>query len=98
MPEIQCPDCGGDGRQFVHLNTKDPTKHGFQWVDCSRCGGSKFISDVEMAAIVRGRELRKDRAERRMSLREESQRLGISVVELSRRERGRIDAKSSKEG
>lgn len=90
MPEFECPECNGDGRCFVHLNTSDPAKHGFQWIDCPRCGGSKLISDVEMAAIIKGRELRNVRVARKMSLREEAKRLGISVVELSRLERGRI--------
>jgi hypothetical protein len=84
-----CPDCKGERRAFAHINTVDPETHGFQWVDCLRCGGAGIVTNEELVAIAKGKELRKARIAAGRSLRQEAERLGVSVVDLSRRERGK---------
>jgi hypothetical protein len=95
-----CPHCSGEGRQFVHLNTNDPKTHGFQWIDCRKCSATGkqptgYTARYENQRAV-GIGLRLDRMSRGLTMVEEARRLGISVAELSRRERGYPDA-SAKE-
>lgn len=84
-----CRSCKGSGEVFAHVNTASPATHGFQMTKCFACDGSGELSLEQVEAMERGRALRADRVGRGMSLRAEAARLGISAVELSRRERGK---------
>lgn len=57
--------------------------------DCDYCNGTGKITDDMLYAIRVGEESRQDRIKRGLSQREEAQRLGWDVVELSHFENGR---------
>lgn len=61
-------------------------------MNCSDCDGFGKITEEHMQRITAGRKLRDDRMARDMSLKEEATRLGISVVQLSNLEHGRVAA------
>lgn len=86
---LKCGSCDGSGKSFAHINSTDPAQHGFQWINCMTCGGAGTISEAHAERIAKGRQMRDDRVKRGLSLREEADRLGISVVELSAIEWGR---------
>lgn len=86
--EMKCTKCDGTGRIFAHVHTRDPKTHGFQYIGCFHCDGTGKISKQQAELIEVGEELRKDRQRRGLTLRQEAERLGISIVELSERERG----------
>ena len=87
---VLCPYCKGEKKQFVHLNTINPKTHGFQWVPCMCCKEKGEITDEHYTQIKHGKLLRKSRIDRGLTLRQEAERLGISAIELSKRERGVI--------
>jgi len=87
---VVCPSCDGNQTTLVHVNTKDPTTHGLRWMACSTCGGVGKVSEDHLRRMGIGRKLREDRRARGLSLMQEAERLGISVVELSNMERGRV--------
>ncbi len=83
-----CPTCDGTGtaRGFACGNGRLLTS----W-PCDRCGATGQISDEQHAEIERGRDVRAERMARGLTLRDAAKALGISAVELSAVERGRVD-------
>jgi len=55
---------------------------------CGQCGGDGLLTDEDVERIHRGKEMRRKRIARDLSLREQAKRLGVSVIELSNLERG----------
>jgi hypothetical protein len=86
-----CPRCKGTKViTAAHVSYADGS-HGYG-VDfpCDQCGGKGDVPE-EMTEWVRvGREMRDERVQRRVILREEAKQRGMSAVELSRMERGVI--------
>jgi hypothetical protein len=82
-----CPACQGSPKSIAHFNMGDKP-HEWREIECDACDGTGRVTQQRMDAITEGRRLRADRIERDMSLSEEARRLGISSVQLSRRERG----------
>lgn len=84
---VECPRCEGrKGGQALVNRGGDCT---LEWVDCHTCGGDGEVSEEQARAIEAGEAMRHDRVERRVSLREEATRLGITPRELSDIEFGR---------
>lgn len=83
-----CPVCLGSPKSIAHFNMGENKPHEWREIECDACEGTGRVTQHRMDAITEGKKLRQDRIERNMSLREEAQRLGISPVQLSRRERG----------
>lgn len=86
-----CSSCGGHKGGMVHVNL-GPQSHRWEYRPCSKCQGTCGISDTEALWTKQGKLYRDDRVHRRcLSQKEEATRLGISVIELSKAENGRID-------
>ncbi len=86
---MTCPHCNGTKQNFVHVSYSDGTG-GWKWVECHTCNGVGEITAEHMERIAEGKRMREDRRARHMSLQAEAERLGITVVELSHRELGRM--------
>lgn len=86
---MMCPDCKGKKESLVFYS--GGSKHGFGPLPCTTCDGEGEVSEEKIAWITRGRELRDKRVAAGRSLREEAEMLGITSVELSRRERGKVN-------
>ena len=82
-----CPTCKG---AKVTIGYACP---GFRRVElpCSTCDGQGAVTPAMQDYQARGEKMRADRVGRMVSLREEAQRLGISAVELSHLEQGKVD-------
>ena len=83
-----CPDCNGERKVFAHVNRGEKGPSGFETIDCFRCKAAGEVPDEQALWILEGKLRRTDRISRDISLREEAQRLGIPVVQLSAMERG----------
>lgn len=83
-----CPSCKGNkgGEAFVC----GPNVHGLRWTPCSTCNATGEITEEHLARIEYGRLMREDRIRRRLTVREEAKRLGVSsMAEWSGIENGR---------
>ena len=94
---VTCPTCGVDGVCYVlasHVTapvyTTGPLA-GFAERPCSVCDGTGEILDARAAWMAEGAKLRAFRDKRDMSLREAARWLGVSPVEWSDAEHGKID-------
>lgn len=89
-----CDACGGPGLIWVHLNSRDLERHGFQWIECQPCAGTGAMTPERRLARKEAREagqkLRADRVARGATLGDEARRLGVSPAEVSRREMGDV--------
>lgn len=81
-----CPVCFGSGERNVFAKRANSCT--FEAIICSDCDGTGAVDAEYEARIAVGKRIRYDRLRRGLSLREEATRLGLSVVELSARERG----------
>ena len=94
---MTCPMCGGDGVCYVlAAHTSAPAYiagplAGFAERPCSVCDGTGEIDEARAAWMVEGKKLLAFRDERDMSLREAARWLGVSPVEWSDAEHGKID-------
>lgn len=73
----------------MHVNARDPAEHGFRKLDCDWCDGTGQVDTAKLDAWDAGERMLKDRIARGLTLRQEAIRLGVSVLDLSRRERGK---------
>ncbi len=82
-----CPDCKGEGLEeiFVH--------GGLRMISCLRCNGFKEVPDAMADWIIRGRAMRDRRVHGKpyRTMLEEAKRLGITCLQLSRMENGKIE-------
>ena len=87
---ITCPSCDGEkgGMALVNFGAQGCQQ---MWMGCSQCKGEGVIPEEMLSWMARGEKMREDRFSRDLSLREEAKRLGISVVEYSQMEYGRIE-------
>ena len=84
---VICPECDGRKRSMAHLNTT--SGHRWECVSCLSCDGMGHVRQGELDKWRDGERMRVDRKARKVTLREEAARLGISAKELSDREWGR---------
>lgn len=93
--EHTCPDCGGRKIVASFVDGRDPnTGKTFGYLRsgaCNLCQGTGLIDTATHARIQSGKVLRDDRVSRKLSQKQEAARLGIGVLELNARERGRTD-------
>ena len=84
-----CPECRGLGKYSALVRTaREGCKP--QVMQCWRCQGTGEIPAETASWTAAGEALRQSRLDRRLSVREEARRLGISPKELSEMEHGRI--------
>ena len=85
---MQCPRCDGKGETWGWACP------GFRYIalPCHVCDGTGEVDDGYPERLERGQAMRKARVERRETMREAAQRLGISVVAYSHMEWGIVDA------
>lgn len=91
-PTLECPACRGRGQVQLHVfGHRADGSHfsGPRISACTLCRGSGAITTERAALVAEGERRREDRKARRLSLREEAARLGITPQELSRIENGR---------
>ena len=81
---VLCPHCIGAGRSGFIACGPQGAHSGVQF--CRTCEGTGHVSAELAERIAEGRRWRQDRIDRRLSQREEAERLGISPVELSKLE------------
>jgi hypothetical protein len=92
---VPCPDCSGRGHSLVHQYGVFDGRTGGRWVEveCLLCAGfgtvAASLAALRTAILAEGERLRADRKARGLTQREEAERLGITVQELSDREHGR---------
>ncbi len=92
---IVCPVCNGTKIAYVLVHHAPDTgkENGFQEYPCDTCDGSGTVADDYAERLAErkaeGNRMRLDRLARGVHLDEEAQRLGISIPELSARERGK---------
>ena len=83
-PKHQCPECGGHGRII--------TFDGIVLGECQMCRGFKTIPEHQLEWIAAGKALKEQRIAKRITLRDMAKHLGVDVCDLSRMERGAIQA------
>lgn len=83
---IACPHCKGKKVFLSFITIKG--KCSPQEIDCFTCKGAGSITEDHSDRIVKGEMVRLDRINRKLSLRQEAQRLGIKPIGLARLERG----------
>lgn len=90
QPElVDCPDCKGTGKMIGFVcGGKHP---GLQAITCLECGGSGRAAKRPPEWRSAGAAQRARRVERLESLREMSLRTGVSPVQLSQEERGKVE-------
>ena len=78
-----CPRCKGEKnvRLFVCASVCE-----WRTMPCFTCKGAGEITDEHDEALAKGEAMRLDRISRGLSSREEAKRLGITDIELNRRE------------
>jgi hypothetical protein len=82
-----CPSC--DGRKETFVMACGP-KGGWQgYMPCNRCEGTGEVTEGDLGRIELARKIRHDRIERRVVMREEAARMGVSLGEWSRIENGK---------
>lgn len=88
---LTCPRCAGRGEHEERVYGIREGQYQCWWHEtlCRQCDGLGFIDVATAARLERGRLLREDRVARRVSLREEAARRGISARQLSDEEWGR---------
>ncbi len=84
---LQCPDCDGTGRTWAMVDWRGGGE--LREVPCFLCRGRGTFTASEMAQIEHGRKLRDDRKARGLTLRQEANRRGITMEELTDLEHGR---------
>lgn len=82
-----CPACNGEKGISLLCGPKGCTPG---HIPCHLCNDSGKVSEEVIKRYSEGRKKRDDRLSRDLSLREEAKRLGISPIELSYIETGRI--------
>lgn len=95
-----CPDCKGRGSIELHVVGRKSDGSGIsehRVQGCALCAGfgsihPDLVAKIEKVLVDRiaGREMAEDRKARKMSLREEAKRLGITPQELNNKEWGRV--------
>lgn len=84
-----CPDCKGKRSSFVFVNTGLDSSHHYSEVrKCNRCLGAGYVSQDVINAIKQGKQLRKQRIDKGLTLREAALAEGVSVSFVSQRELG----------
>lgn len=78
-----CPNCSGHGTIM--------TFHGVNLGKCDMCLGTGKATHNQMEWRKQGEAMKEIRISERITLREASQRLGISTIDLSKMERGVIE-------
>jgi hypothetical protein len=82
-----CPGCNGRKETFVMACGP---KGGFQgYRPCYRCKGTGEVTEGDLRRMELARKIRQDRVERRVVMREEAARLGVSIADYSNIENGR---------
>lgn len=84
---ITCPDCNGRGTLDALLNRG---REGCEWatITCFTCNGAGQITEIQAAAMCTRGAIRADRIFRDETIKEAADRLGMSLGEYSRMERG----------
>ena len=90
-----CPACKGKKELAVF---PIPSSDGqvITSISCYRCEESGEVPDIQAEWIILGEKLREERLSRKVILRDEANRLGISALTLSEAERGMIDPRTIK--
>lgn len=84
-----CPSCNGNRKSICFVNTGiDSSKHYAEERNCDRCKGAGEVSEAVLVAIEQGKELRKDRVARGLTMSEAAEERGVSVATISKMERG----------
>lgn len=86
---IWCPDCAGIGRIYQIVCEKGNGCFDRERL-CPRCGGEGHITESQQMLIESGRLLRAARIARGESQTAAATRLGMSVVQYSHLENGRM--------
>ncbi len=86
-----CPRCKGSKTITASHVAYADGSHGYEVpLSCDQCGGAGEVSDEMTEWIRAGEAMRQDRLARQMTLREEAKRRGLTPVELSRMEFGKV--------
>ncbi|MDH3360097.1 MAG: helix-turn-helix domain-containing protein [Desulfobulbaceae bacterium] len=86
-----CPICEGKKKGLAFLNRgEDYRTHTQQEIVCLTCNGQGTITTEMMNRINKGKELRKRRIAKRLTLRQAASKLGILPSQLSAIEHGRV--------
>lgn len=101
MSDVVCPTCRGDRQVMAFVDGRD--KNGKRWgrngmVDCMTCEGTGSIPVERARWMEEGRTHRQARVDRRESLHEAAQRLGITPAQVSAMETGRQDPAGLRKG
>ena len=92
----RCTACDGQKGGMAHVNRGDQP-HTWEFIPCRICDGKGRITEEQRQRIITGQKLRADRLARDMSLYEEARRLGMTSVQLSDLECGRLPRSAGSE-
>lgn len=84
---MTCPKCNGAG--IVNVLWRGLPESAGDVTECPCCDGKGSITQAHARRLEAGRQLRRDRIARGLSLQQEARRLGIEPRELSDLEWGR---------
>lgn len=101
MSDVVCPTCCGDRQVMAFVDGRD--KNGKRWgrqerIACMQCAGTGTISAERARWMEECRVHRLARVDRRESLHEAAQRLGITPAQVSAMETGRQDPAGLRKG
>lgn len=88
---MTCPDCKGSGVTVAdHVRYADGSGAWNVPGRCYQCDGSGTITDEQARWIGEGQRMREDRVAHGVGLRLEAAHRGMSVIDLSHMEQGKI--------
>lgn len=86
--QVICPDCDGHGESFgISCGPRGCSTGPHK---CTPCAGVGWIDEDEFKRILEGERIRRDRIARRVTLREEAGRLGMTAIEYSYLEQDKV--------
>lgn len=87
----QCPTCKGKRQSVVFVNAGlFGSEHYTEIRECDRCLGAGYVSQDVIDAIERGKELRRSRLNKGLTMREAAKLESVSVATISKREYGYV--------
>ena len=88
---VECPNCDGRGKVRGQPHSRSFRGTGRELVTCERCNGRGKVTRLSVEWFILGQAMRRNRADRRLTLRQEAKRRGMRYEVLWEMEQGGIE-------